>query len=169
MDYKHTCDTIYTHFQCITNYIYGFGRPFSYFFAPSFFTHPPIFLPVHIRFYPSKWRVDGSVHKAMTRNTNEVTHFFASWGTELNPLEVDVAEAGSRHSRGAVVVVLIYVDVEGRVDLHVAALGQWLQSRLDARVGQPLVKLWWPHRVVGYTLAVNGYSSLIIAVIIFHW
>ena len=31
--YKHTCDTIYAHFQGITNNIYGFGRPF---FAPSF-------------------------------------------------------------------------------------------------------------------------------------
>ena len=43
-------DTIYTHFQGITNNIYGFGRPF---FAPSFFTRPPMFLPVHIRFYLS--------------------------------------------------------------------------------------------------------------------
>ena len=34
MDYKNTCDTISTHFQGITNNIYGFGRPF---FAPSFF------------------------------------------------------------------------------------------------------------------------------------
>ena len=60
MDYKHTCDTIYTHYQGITNNMYGFGRPF---FAPSF--PPPIFLPVHIGFYPSKWRVDGSLHEAM--------------------------------------------------------------------------------------------------------
>ena len=37
MDYKHTCDTIYTHFQGITNNIYGFGRPFL-------LLH---FLPVH--------------------------------------------------------------------------------------------------------------------------
>ena len=28
MGYKHTYDTIYTHFQGITNNIYGFGRPF---------------------------------------------------------------------------------------------------------------------------------------------
>ena len=62
MHYKHTCDTNSTNFQGITNKIYGFGRPF---FAPSFFTRPPIFLPVHIRFYLSKWRVDGSLHKAM--------------------------------------------------------------------------------------------------------
>ena len=40
MDYKHTCDTIITHFQCITNNIYGFGIPF---FAPSFFTRPQPF------------------------------------------------------------------------------------------------------------------------------
>ena len=40
-----TCETIYTHFQGITNNIYGFERPF--FFAPSFFytstTRPPYF------------------------------------------------------------------------------------------------------------------------------
>ena len=63
MGYKHTYDTIYTHFQGITNNIYGFGRPFL-------LLH---FLPVHPYFYPSifvfifmsKWRVDGSLHKAM--------------------------------------------------------------------------------------------------------
>ena len=61
MDYKRTSDTIYTHFWGITDNIYGFGR----LFAPSFFTSPSIFLPVHNGFYPSKWRVDGSLHKAM--------------------------------------------------------------------------------------------------------
>ena len=35
-----------------------------HFFYPST-TRPPIFLPVHIRFYPSLGRVDGSLHKAM--------------------------------------------------------------------------------------------------------
>ena len=39
MDYKHTCDTIFIHFQGITNNIYGFGRAFSF---CSF-----IFLPLH--------------------------------------------------------------------------------------------------------------------------
>ena len=36
MGYKHTCDTIFTHFQGITNNIYDFGRRF---FA-IFFTRP---------------------------------------------------------------------------------------------------------------------------------
>ena len=45
MGYKHTYDTIYTHFQGITNNIYGFGRPFI-----SLLLH---FLPVHPYFYPS--------------------------------------------------------------------------------------------------------------------
>ena len=62
MDYKHTCDTIFTHFQGITNNIYGFGRLFL---LLHFFTRPPTFLPVHIRFYPSKWQVGGFLHKAM--------------------------------------------------------------------------------------------------------
>ena len=55
MEYKHTCDTIYTHVWGITDSIYGF--------YPST-TSPPIFLPIHNGFYPSKWQVDGSLHKA---------------------------------------------------------------------------------------------------------
>ena len=38
-----TRDTIFTHFQGITNNIYGFGRPF---FAPSFF-YPPTHISTH--------------------------------------------------------------------------------------------------------------------------
>ena len=58
----HTCDTIYTHFQGITNNIYGFGSPFL---LLHFFTCSPIFLHVHNGFYLSKWWVVGSLHKAM--------------------------------------------------------------------------------------------------------
>ena len=60
MDYKHTCGTIVTHFQGITNNIYGFG------FLPVHHPSTHIFTR-HIRFYPSKWRVDGSLHKAMSQ------------------------------------------------------------------------------------------------------
>ena len=42
-DLKHIYDTIYTHFQGITDNIYGFGRPF--------FARP--------------YSLDGSLHKAM--------------------------------------------------------------------------------------------------------
>ena len=42
MDYKHTCDTIYTHFWGKTYNIYGLGRPFLLL----------RFLPVHPYFYP---------------------------------------------------------------------------------------------------------------------
>ena len=48
MGYKHTYDTIYTHFQGITNSIYGFGRPF---FVPSFFTRPQPVLHISTRPY----------------------------------------------------------------------------------------------------------------------
>ena len=64
-DLKWTTNTHVTHFQGVTNNMYGFGRPFL---LLHFFTRPPIFLPVHIRFYLSKWRVDGSLHKAMMKN-----------------------------------------------------------------------------------------------------
>ena len=43
IDYKHTCDTIFTHFQGITNNIYGFGRPFI--FLLLHFTRPLYFYP----------------------------------------------------------------------------------------------------------------------------
>ena len=51
-DYKHTCDTIYAHFQGITNNMYAFGRNS---FAHSLFypsthisTHPYWFFPVQM-------------------------------------------------------------------------------------------------------------------------
>ena len=65
MDYKYTCETIYTHYYDISDNIYGFETPvFAPFFYPST-TRPPIFLPIRNGFYPSKWQVDGSLHKAM--------------------------------------------------------------------------------------------------------
>ena len=57
MGYKHTYDTIYAHFQGITNNVYGFGRTF---FAPSFF-----YPSTHISTHPYSLRVDGSLHRAM--------------------------------------------------------------------------------------------------------
>ena len=50
MDYKHTCDSIYTNFWGITYNIYGFGRPFLLFYPST--TRPPIFLPFHNGFLP---------------------------------------------------------------------------------------------------------------------
>ena len=50
MDSKYTCDTISTKF-------WGWQYLWKTTFAPSFFSHPPIFLPVHNGFYPSKWQV----------------------------------------------------------------------------------------------------------------
>ena len=47
MGYKDSYDTIHTHFQGITNNIYGFE---DLFLLLNFFTHPP---PVHPYFYPS--------------------------------------------------------------------------------------------------------------------
>ena len=47
-----TYDTIYTHFQGITNNIYGWFWK-TFFLLLRVFTRPPISLPVHSRFYPS--------------------------------------------------------------------------------------------------------------------
>ena len=51
MDYKHTCDTIFTNFQGITNNIYGFRR---HIFLPTHHpsthisTRPYSFLPIQM-------------------------------------------------------------------------------------------------------------------------
>ena len=55
MDYKHTCDTIFTHCQGITNNIYGFEKPYfcSFIFYLSTIFHnstrPYSFLPVQMK------------------------------------------------------------------------------------------------------------------------
>ena len=63
-----THDTIYTHFQGITSNIYGFGRPFL---LLNLCTRPLIYiyiyLPIHNGFYPSKWQMCRSLHKAIMR------------------------------------------------------------------------------------------------------
>ena len=45
MHYKHTCDTIYTHFEGITDNIYGFGRPFLLLVLPG---HPYFYPPTAV-------------------------------------------------------------------------------------------------------------------------
>ena len=64
-DLKWTTNTHMTPFTLTFKAYITISMVFEDLFAPSFFTRPPIFLPVHIRFYPSKWRVDESRHKAM--------------------------------------------------------------------------------------------------------
>ena len=56
------------------NWKYKWFRKNFLIWLVHFFTHPPIFLPVHKGFYPSKWQVDRSLHKAMVDNT---THVFS--------------------------------------------------------------------------------------------
>ena len=55
------------HFHSLSRLNWQYLWFWKTFFAPSFFypstTRPPIFLPIHIHFYPSKWWVDGSLHK----------------------------------------------------------------------------------------------------------
>ena len=60
------------YFQAITDNIYNFGRPFCSLIFYLFTTHPPIFLPIHIGFYPSKRRVAkslGTLHKSMAQTS----------------------------------------------------------------------------------------------------
>lgn len=59
-------------------------------------------------------------------------------GAVLDPLQVDIAEAGSRHPLQAVHVVLINLHTEDlRVALDVVPLGVGLQCLLDGGVLEP--------------------------------
>ena len=84
--------------------------------------------------------------------TMTTTHFLPPRCTELYPVEIDVAEASPRDARHSMVVILVYVDVERRVHLHVVSLPERPQSVLYAGVGEPLLQLRRPHRVVDDTL-----------------
>ena len=54
-------DTWHSFLRHNWDYLWFQGDPILF---PNFFTQPPsIFLPVHNRFCPSKWWVDGSLHK----------------------------------------------------------------------------------------------------------
>ena len=70
-----------------------------------------------------------------------LTHFFTPRRTELYPVEINVAETSPRDSRQPVVVVLVYVDVEGRVNFDVITFTEWLQTVLYVGVTQPLLQL----------------------------
>ena len=78
-DLKWTTDTIYTHYQGITNNIYGFGRPFLLL----------ILLPVHPYYYPSIFVFthpnDGYLHKAMLQNKLNRTEYVNSSMTASHP------------------------------------------------------------------------------------
>ena len=69
-DYKHTCDTIYAHFQGITNNIYGFG---SNFFAPFLPLHPHFYLSIFV-FTPPNDGWTGLYIKLWVRITVGVTN-----------------------------------------------------------------------------------------------
>ena len=71
---------------------HSLSRPFLFL---HFFTRPPIFLPVHIRFYPSKWWVDGSLHKVMFPL---LAHFLSC---DLFPLQLQPSILGKYASKVA--------------------------------------------------------------------
>lgn len=66
----------------------------------------------------------------------------------LNPVEVNHAEWGGGDARGSVVVVLVDVQVEGGVAVHIVGGKARPQSLLDRLVCQPLLKLRGPTHIV---------------------
>lgn len=59
----------------------------------------------------------------------------------LDPVQVDHAEGGGGDTRGPVVVVLVDVEVEGGIAVHVAGAETRPQSLLDGLISQPLLQL----------------------------
>ena len=91
MGYKHTFDTIYTHFQCITNNIYGFGRRLLLLYVLPIH-HSSTHISTHpYCFYPSKWQVDGSLHKAMWESSFKLQKCLHVWPGFEGMLSLDMA------------------------------------------------------------------------------
>lgn len=64
----------------------------------------------------------------------------ASAVTVLDPVQVDHTEGSGGDARGPVVVVFVYVQVEGRVTVHVGRAQAGPQRLLDRLIGQPLLQ-----------------------------
>ena len=78
----------------------------------------------------------------------------------LDPLQVDVAEAGARHPLQAVHVVLVDLHAEHlRVPLDVVPLGVGLQRLLDGRILQPGGQFGGVDQVVDDALREDGETN----------
>ena len=96
------------------------------FLAPSLFypstTRPPTFLPVHNGFYPSKWRVDGFLHKAMHQTASDL----------LTPDDVPLPDERVSYRTSIVQVVLNFYEdmwsVEYRIMMFLCGVASELSS-----------------------------------------
>lgn len=71
----------------------------------------------------------------------------------LDPFQVDVAEAGTRHSLQAVHVILINLHTENlRITLNVVPLGVGLQCLLDSHILKPCGQFGRVDQIVDNTL-----------------
>lgn len=76
--------------------------------------------------------------------------------TVLDPFQVDVAKAGTRHPLQAVHIVLINLHTENlRITLNVVPLGVGLQRLLDSCILEPGGQLGRLDQVVDYTLRIE--------------
>lgn len=77
-------------------------------------------------------------------------------GTVLDPLQIDVTEAGPGDTLEAVDIVLVYLNAEhGRVSLYVVPLGVGHQSLRDRGILYPRLQLQGLDQVVDYALEVK--------------
>lgn len=68
--------------------------------------------------------------------------------TVLNPVEVNHAERGGGDAGGSVIIVLVDVQVEGRVAVHIVRPKARSQRLLNRLIAQPLFKLRGPTHIV---------------------
>ena len=91
----------------------------------------------------------------------QVTHRLHLPSTVLDPLQVDIAEAGARHPLQAVHVVLVDLHAEDLgVSLNVVPLGVGLQRLLDGGVLEPRRQLGRVDQVVDDALGEGGRGTI---------
>lgn len=83
-----------------------------------------------------------------SRQLATTAHLLPAASTVLDPVEVDVTKGSQGDPRHAVVVVLVYVEVERGVTVCVAEGSAGPQGFLDPLVGQPVLQLWGTSHVI---------------------
>lgn len=86
---------------------------------------------------------------------SKVPHRLTPAVAVLDPIQVEHAEGGVGDTRGPVVVVLINVQVESRIAVHVVGAQARPQSLLNGLISQPLLQLGRSTNIVNDALFEN--------------
>jgi ribosomal protein L31E len=80
------------------------------------------------------------------------SHLAAFQSTELDPIDIHIAETVACDSRSPKVIVFINIHVEHRVKINKVLIQHWLQCFKNGRGTQPLLQAWRTYSIKYYAL-----------------